>query len=230
LSRTPHAHRLGARYHYRRRIHLTKIISSHVRLSLRTADPGEARARSALLSARFAIVMETVRGMLNQDRDFLTGKEIHALIRAELERELARAIAPSYDDDTHAPYMAKISRIVAAAYDIARRPERPTKLTEEDAQFLLAKGFDEIEFDFIEQDLADRCYSDELADDDVRRRLEAVGAPTNAVSIQRARPILMRARWEAHARAMRMDDPRVRNALGRWLFARGIVGQPAARS
>ena len=80
-----------------------KIISSHVRLSLRTADPGEARARSALLSARFAIVMglrdtraAILEGVVAAYADLLYDQEAVAIATADLallQHQIAEAQA-----------------------------------------------------------------------------------------------------------------------------------------
>jgi hypothetical protein len=88
MCRIPHTRRRQGRYVFRRRVHFRNLISKPVAIALQTADPKVARQRAALLSAPFVIVKASVDKMLQCGRD-LTGAEIEALFREELERELS---------------------------------------------------------------------------------------------------------------------------------------------
>ena len=87
MSRIPFTIRIEGRYSFRRRIHFRNIISKPLTLALQTADPGAARERVAILSARFIIVRADVKTMLEGQRN-LTGVEIEAIFRRELEQQL----------------------------------------------------------------------------------------------------------------------------------------------
>ena len=82
MSRIPYVSRADGRYRYRRRIHFRNLISRPVIVALQTADPEEARERSALLSARFAVVRRRLKTMYSYGEDFLTAEEIGALVHA----------------------------------------------------------------------------------------------------------------------------------------------------
>lgn len=115
MSRIPYVTRIDGRYRYRRRVHLRNLISRPVTIALKTADPDEARARSALLSARFVALTRSLKTMYAYGEDFLSGEEIQALVQSELKRELERAIGPILASDD-AEGALRQTRIFAEAY------------------------------------------------------------------------------------------------------------------
>lgn len=60
MSRIAYAQRLAGRYVWRRRVYSRSLIFKPLPLALRTADPTVVRTRSAILSAHFAILKQTV--------------------------------------------------------------------------------------------------------------------------------------------------------------------------
>ena len=87
MCRIPFTIRIKGRYAFRRRVHFRNIISKPLSWALQTADPGAARQRAATLSARFVIVKADVKTMLEAQRN-LTGPEIEAIFRRELQQQL----------------------------------------------------------------------------------------------------------------------------------------------
>jgi len=68
MSSIPHVVRVGARYHFRRRLHFRNIISRPVGISLRTADPVEARKKRVDAEAsRLASLGATITGALSAE-------------------------------------------------------------------------------------------------------------------------------------------------------------------
>ncbi len=104
MSRIPFTIRIEGRYSFRRRIHFRDIISKPLTLAVQTADPGAARERVAILAARFVIVRADVKTMLEGQRN-LTGVEIEAIFRRELERQLCSWLSDAYAD---APWSSSV--------------------------------------------------------------------------------------------------------------------------
>lgn len=96
MCRIPHTHRRNGRYVFRRRVHFRNLITKPVAVALQTRSKGRA-ATPALLSARFAIVKSSVERMMECGRA-LTGAEIEALFREELERELSGHVHRAFED------------------------------------------------------------------------------------------------------------------------------------
>ncbi len=144
--------------------------------------------------------------MIEQRRPFLSGDEIEALFQLELKTELTKIVADAYLNDSYSPYVAKHARVVSESYQIAKRPDRPLKLNPDDEADLLARGFDPIEFDFIEQDLAERCYTDDMSNADIADRLAKIGVALPEEQLESVRSHMLRARADAWRRAMRVFD------------------------
>ena len=116
MAKTSYLCRRGARYHYRRRVYLREIVNKPITISLRTADPVEARRLSARLSVRWELTSMIIEGM---GRGYLKGPEAVALFRQGLEDEIGVASAGMYDHD--GPPDVRTSRVFAAMYRIAAR-------------------------------------------------------------------------------------------------------------
>ena len=230
LSRIPYAHRIEGRYVWRRRVHFRNLISKPLPLALRTADPSTARRRSAILSARFAILKQTIDEMLDDHRTFLTGAEIEALFRAELERELARNLADAYSNESHSSSVGEAARPLAEAYRIARRPDRPRRLSERDVAELVQRGVDAGDRAQVAEYLAEFCHGAGVSDDEVRARLEAIGAPVTDALMEMARSHVLRARADAWRRTERIFDDAVTDAPNplQALLELEVVAQTAA--
>ena len=212
MCRIPYVARIDGRYVYRRRVHFRNVISKLVPLALQTADPAVARRRAAMLSSRFAVVKRDVEDMLANSRNYLTGDEIEALFRRELEDELARNLGDAFSNQSHSRFMDENARPLAEAYRIARRPDRPNALTDADRADLLQRGIDACDLNAIEEYLTDFCHSAGMSDDDVAARLAAIGAPSSRDLLNAARGHLLRARAEAWRRTERVFDPAVLEA------------------
>jgi catechol 2,3-dioxygenase-like lactoylglutathione lyase family enzyme len=236
----PHVIRRGARYHFRRRVHLRNIISTFVTVPLRTADPGEARKRAAALSARFELVRARHLGL--HTGEWLSAKELADLFRAELENELGLALRTFYEapDPAHAVHS---NRLWAEAYDIARRPDRPSELTADDEFALLHLGYSELDIEWIRA-MLDRVCADRSVDPaQVEARLLAQGITPTPALVQTTRAHILRARAAAYRRACEFMNPVIQDAedpvqslLNLKMDARGPayvprpapVGRPAA--
>lgn len=231
MGTIPHVIRRGARYHFRRRVHLRNVISQPVTLALRTADPGEARQRAAALSARFELVRARLLGL--HTGEWLTAKEIADLFRAELESELGLALRTYYmAPDPHKALHD--NRLWAEAYDIARRLDRPNEMTPDDEFALLHLGFSELDVEFIKAMLDQVCADDAVDPAQVVKRLEAQGITPTPTLIQTARAHILRARSAAYRRACEFLNPGVQNAespvealLAVRMDANGPIATPA---
>jgi len=115
LSHIPHAHRRAGRYIFRRRVHFRNLISKPLSLALGTADPKVARTRVSLLSARFVLVKSSVDAMLEDGR-LLTGTEIEALFRTELESQLKFYVHSAYEDASWSSSVPEVAAQEAEAY------------------------------------------------------------------------------------------------------------------
>lgn len=206
MCRIPNTVRINGRYVYRRRVHFQNIISKPVTLAMQTADPKVARRRAAMLSARFMTVKMNVEAMLAEQRAFLTGDEIEALFRRELEHELSINLGDAFSDCAHSSSMAENARPLAEAYRIARRPDRPRQLTDADRAALVARGVDMGDVPQIEEYLAEFCHSSGLSDEQITNHLAAIGAPVSETTMAIARGHILRARAEAWRRTEHVFD------------------------
>ncbi|MEZ0496779.1 hypothetical protein [Sphingomonas sp. IW22] len=123
MCRIPHTRRREGRYVYRRRVHFRNLISRPITLALSTADPKVARTRASLLSACFVQVKASVETMLEDGR-VMTGTEIEALLRAELEAELNFYVHSAYEDAPWSDSVPDVAAQEAEAYRITRLPGR----------------------------------------------------------------------------------------------------------
>lgn len=208
MCHIPHTRRRNGRYVFRRRVHFRNLISKPIPLALQTADPAVARMRAAMLSARFVVVKASVEKMLETGWA-LTGAEIEALFRHELEAELTRNLHDAFENAPWSSSVAEAARTLAEAYRIARRPDRPRTLSDADREALRARGF-AADIDQIDEYLREFCH--EISDDDVRQRLVAVGAPHDEGVLETARTHLLRARATAWLKTTHVFDDEVMDA------------------
>ncbi|WP_156029006.1 hypothetical protein [Sphingobium sp. DC-2] len=225
MSRIPHTARIAGRYAFRRRIYFRNISSKILSIALQTADPKVARRRAAFLSARFAIVKLSVDLMLKTN-GVLTGDQIEAIFRQELEDELTQALHDAYENASWSSSIAECAVPLAEAYRIARRPDRPRQLTDEDRKELSARGLGR-DLSQIDGYLRELCH--EIADREVCLRLEAVGIEPTADLISTARAHILRARADAWKRATRMFDDDVMDAANPLQALTADLGTPTAR-
>lgn len=204
----PHAYRRAGRYTFRRRIHFRNLISTPLSVALGTADPRVARTRASILSARFVMVKSSVDAMLEDGR-VLTGPEIEALFRAELEAELNFYVHSAYEDASWSSSVPEVAAQEAEAYKIIRRPDRQLGLTDQDRAELVARGLG-ADIDAIE--LYAQQIRKHLSDDMVAKRLEAIRAPIHPGSIAVARTHLIRAAAAACMQAQRVFDDDIMDA------------------
>ncbi len=204
MCRIPHTRRCQGRYVFRRRVHFRNLISKPVAVALQTAVPKVARQRAALLSARFAVVKASVEKMLECGRT-LTGAEIEALFRQELERELSVHIQRASEDGDWSPATVEVAELDAEVYDLLRGPGRHAR-------------------ELIE-------YAREMLPDDlVAERLAALGAPLDPGSIAAARTHLIRARAVGASQAKRLFDIDVLDAADPVRALLADLGEPSAEA
>lgn len=204
MCRIPHTCRRQGRYVFRRRVHFRNLISKPIGIALQTADPKVARQRAALLSARFAIVKSSVERMMESGRA-LTGAEIEALFREELEREVSGHVQRAFEESEWASSAAEIAAMDAEVYSLLRSPDRH-------AEELVEHVRDMIPEDFI------------------AGRLAAIGAPVHPGSIAAARTHLIRARAVGSSRAQRLFDDDVLNAPDPVRALLADLGEPTAEA
>jgi hypothetical protein len=204
MCRIPHTRRHQGRYVFRRRVHFRNLISKPVAIAMQTADPKVARQRAALLSARFAVVKASVEKMLECGRD-LSGAEIEALFRQELEQELSGHIQRAFDDGEWSSAAMELAARDEDFYGFLRGPDR------------------------YEQDLVE--YVREMIPDDlVAERLATLGAPVHPGSIAAARTHLIRARTVGSSRAQRLFDKDVLDAADPVRALLADLGDPSAEA
>jgi hypothetical protein len=207
----PYTRRSNGRYLYRRRVHFRNLISRPVTVALKTADPEVARGRSATLSVTFASVTTRLKAMYYRNGEFLTGDQIRAIYQTELREALERAVGSIYGATTIKEAMWQTS-LLAEAYGVARRLDRPDELTAADEEALLAKGFSQNEIELIRCDLDLTYSSKSLRDDGIADQLDAIEADIGREAIEQARPHVLRARADAYRRALHLLDPAVQDA------------------
>ena len=207
MSRIPFTIRIEGRYSFRRRIHFRNIISKPLTLALQTADPGAARERVAILAARFVIVRADVKTMLEGQRN-LTGVEIEAIFRRELEQQLGSWLSDAYAD---APWSSSVIEEAARhgkAYRQLRLPDPRHDMDTFERAKLDAADRVSIELDAAPdwaRPLVDQIR-DALSDDYVASALKAIGATPSEANIAAARTHLIRAGASACTRAQRVFD------------------------
>lgn len=211
MSRIPFTTRIEGRYSFRRRIHFRNVISKPLTLALQTADPGAARERVAILAARFVIVRADVKTMLESQRK-LTGTEIEAIFRRELEQQLSSWLSDAYEN---APWSSSVKE------EAARHGEAYRQLRLPDPRYDL-DIFEREELEAAElhadkntpswaRPLVDQLR-DGLSDEYVSTALKAIGATATESNIAAARTHMIRAGASACARAQRVFDEDVLDA------------------
>ncbi|MXP25404.1 hypothetical protein GRI39_05015 [Altererythrobacter indicus] len=208
MSRIPFTIRIEGRYSFRRRIHFRNIISKPLTLALQTADPCAARERAAILSARFVIVRADVKTMPEGQRN-LTGVEIEAIFRRELEQQLGSWLSAAYEN---APWSSSVTEEAARhgeAYRQLRLPDPryemdPCEIARLDAAANSAQGAMELTPEWA-RPLVDQIR-DALSDEYVSAALKAIGATPSESNIAAARTHMIRAGASASARAQRVFD------------------------
>ncbi|MFW2350747.1 hypothetical protein [Qipengyuania sp.] len=213
MSRIPFTIRIEGRYSFRRRIHFRNIISKPLTLALQTADPGAARERVAILSARFVIVRADVKTMLEGQRN-LTGIEIEAIFRRELEQQLGSWLSAAYEN---APWSSSVTE------EAARHGEAYRQLRLPDPRY----DIDPFEIDRLDAAKSAQCGTDltpewarplveqirgDLSDEYVSAALTAIGATPTESNIAAARTHMIRAGASASTRAQRVFDEDVLDA------------------
>ncbi|MEP2726656.1 hypothetical protein [Roseibium sp.] len=213
MSRIPFAVRIEGRYSFRRRIHFRNLISKPLTLALQTADPGAARERTAILAARFVIVKADVNTMLADQRN-LSGVEIEAIFRRELEQQLGSWLSAAYEN---APWSSSVKE------EAARHGEAYRQLRLPDPRYDM-DPFEVVRLDAANSARADNDLTpewarppadqirDALSDEYVTAALKAIGATPSESKIAAARTHLIRAGASACARAQRVFDDEILDA------------------
>ena len=201
-----HLCRRGALYHFRRRLHLRGILSCHITIPLRTADPGQARRLAARLAVRWDAM--TMDMHTHGERGYLKAGELAAVFRAGLEAELGLATAPLLDLDPTADGDQRTARVFEATYRIAARI--PPDATEVDWALLVkhTPSFDDRDRRAVA--LVLRAIAPHRAAwDEANRLLLDIDAPITDATVRDARVQLLQARAEAQGRMAFAAHPRV---------------------
>lgn len=204
-------YRRGARYYYRRRLHLRNLISRPITIALGTADPVEARRLGARLSVRWDQMMMTLG---TATRGYMTASEATTIFKRGLDEELGLATAHLTD---RGGGDQRTSRVMEAAYRIAAR-------LDPDAETMTADVLEAHTVSFSDEDkhavvlMLKALAPQRAARTDAAAMLAAINAPVTGTTIRDARIQLLLARAEAQARAGLLDDPTL-----------AATGNPAAR-
>lgn len=196
--------RRGARYHYRRRLFLRKLVNEHISIPLKTADPAEARGLVARLSVRWDVTMMTMRE--KSFRGYMTASEAVAVFRRGLDEELGLATADRFDDDSAGE--ERTARVFEAMYRVAARLDPSAEAVESDLLATYTSGFSDVDQRALILMLK-ALTPQRTAGDEALVALEAVGAPTNVATVRDARVQILLGKAEAHARAALLMFPDV---------------------
>ncbi|MXP29108.1 hypothetical protein GRI58_09775 [Porphyrobacter algicida] len=180
MSRIPHVTRRDGRYVFRRRIHFRNLISKPLAIALKTAEPATASQRAAILSARFEAIKSNVGRMIESGAP-LTGQQIEALFRAELEMELRVHSDRAHSDDAWADRALELAFNDHEMYETLLFPAHDAPELREFAHGLIPDEF-------------------------VVEHLAAVGAPATSSNVSIARSHLMRSRSIAGKLIQRLKD------------------------
>ncbi len=210
MCRIPYTVRIEGRYSFRRRVHFRNIISKPLTLALQTADPGAARERAAILAARFVIVRADVKIMLEDQRK-LTGVEIEAIFRRELEQQLGSWLSDAYEN---APWSSSVTKEAARHGEAYRQLRLPDPRYEMDSFEAAQLDADKAKNDLRPEWTRPLVHQirDTLSDEYVTAALRAIGATPSKSNIAAARTHLIRAGAVACARAQRVFDEDVLDA------------------
>ena len=203
----PHVHRVSGRYIYRRRVHFRKIISKPISLAMRTADPAQARQRSAMLSVRFLIVRAKVEGML-ETGPALTGAQIEGIFRRALEDELSSLLNDAYGNELWSDSVSDVAASIAQACRNLRRPNRPQSPV--DSRRDAPEPGENSHLDDAEFYAAQILYN--LGDEQVADILKAMGIPVHSGNLEPARLHIIRGMGKGADLAQRAFDDDVLDA------------------
>lgn len=213
MSRITHVVRIQGRYVYRRRIHFRNVISKPLSFALRTACPRMARRTSARLSARFEEVKDKVAAMLVSGRA-LTGAEIEALFRFELEREVRFMVGKYLENQEYSAWVEDFAHEGAEAAGLLLEPGHGLALSAVEESELEKRGIEPAAVLESMHELQER-YDLE----GVSAYLNAIGAPITEQSIGIARTQLLRGLRAGHRRSQSIsqtiltDAPDIATAL-----------------
>lgn len=211
MCRIPYTLRIEGRYSFRRRVHFRNIISKPLTLALQTADPGAARERAAILAARFVIVRADLKTMLERQHN-LTGVEIEAIFRRELEQELGSWLSDAY---ANAPWSSSVKDEAARHGEAYRQLRLPDPRYDMDVfereELEAARSHADKNTPSWARPLVDQLR-DGLSDEYVSTALKAIGATPSESNIAAARTHMIRAGASACARAQRVFDEDVLDA------------------
>lgn len=195
--------RRGARYHYRRRLFLRKLVNEHISIPLKTADPAEARRLAARLSVRWDVTKMIATGQAL--RGYLTASESIAVFKQSLDQELGLATAARYDGDG---LDERTPRVFEAAYRIAARLDASATSISSELLEAHSKGFSAEDRRAVAVMLK-VVAPHTAAAAEAERTLTAINAPLNAATIRDARVQILLAKAEAQARAQMIMHPLV---------------------
>lgn len=204
LASISYLYRRGARYHYRRRLYLRKIINRPITVPLATADPVEARRLVTRLSAKWEVM--AVKMFDRASRGFLKAAELESIFRAGLDEELGLAMGPYLDSGMLTAIDQRPLRVLEATYRIAARPPA-------DAECAPSDLIDEMTADFSTEDrravvlMLKSLAPHKAAYRDAEHVLAQLSAPLTARTIGDARTQILLARAEAQARASFAGHP-----------------------
>lgn len=194
VASVSYLNRRGARYYYRRRLHLRNLISRPITVALGTADPAEARCLVHRLSVRWDTMTMTIG---TATRGYMTASEAVAIFKRGLDEELGLAtthrIDPDADDE-------RTARVLAAAYRIAARLDPDAETMTADMLEAHTEGFSDIDRRAVLLMLK-ALAPQRAARTDAAAMLAAAGAPVTGTTIRDARVQILLARAEAQERA-----------------------------
>ncbi len=201
LAAVSYLYRRGARYHYRRRLYLRKIVNRPISISLGTADPAEARRLVAQLSVRW----DATKMMASEQagRGYLTATEAVAVFRGALDEELGLATAGRFDGEANDD---RTPRVFEAVYRIAARLEPDASVLPVDLLDAHSQGFSEADRRAVVLML--KAVGPQLsARSEAAEALKTIGAPVHVATIRDAGVQILLAKAEAQARARLMAHP-----------------------
>lgn len=144
LASIQHVYRRGAIYWWRRTHVLGDKSRVETRLSLRTANPKEARLRSAALAAGTAGVLELMGDIPFKDPTACpTMDELQKMAKAAYDQILSRFIAQQRSEPSRAAEFSLSNRTSADVYGYLHSNGGKFELAEADRANLVARGWDD---------------------------------------------------------------------------------------
>lgn len=193
--------RRGARYYFRRRLHVRKLVSHPITIALGTSDPAEARRLVARLSVRWDITTMMVN--MQQGRGYLTASEALMVFKQYLNDELGLATAARFDGgeiDQRTP------RVFEAVYRIAARLDPTSTTLPPDLLEAHTQGFSEEDRRAVVLMLKVVAPLT-TARKEAAAALTLINAPINSATIRDGGVQILLAKAEAQARAGLMGHP-----------------------